>query len=253
MNAIIIASSVAILAFVAGIIGLNLQKRLPERHTSDRSRDMISAVNSLVTLVLALVLGTLISSGYGVFSSQKTDLDSLAAEALQLDMALAQYGPETEPGRVLLKQSMMHGYEVFWSASRVGEKALDVGASLPVLRGLDNYVSSLDPKTPIQERLVASAYTIVNEIAATRLKMSLQLASAVAWPLLAIIAAWSLMLFCGYGLLSRMNAMTLTALAFGAFAVGTATFLIIELREPYSGLIHVPSAGLLQAIEAMGQ
>jgi Protein of unknown function (DUF4239) len=253
MNAIVIASAVAILAFVAGIIGLNLQKRLPERHTSDRSRDMISAVNSLVTLVLALVLGTLISSGYSVYSSQKTDLDTLAAGALQLDMALAQYGPEAKPGRTLLKQAMMHGYEQFWGALKVEEKALDVGASLPALRGLNNYLGSLEPKTPIQERLLASAYSDVTAITATRLKMSLQLASAVAWPLLAIMAGWALMLFCGYGLLSRMNAMTLTALAFGAFAVGTAMFLIIELREPYSGLIRVPAAGLLQAIDAMDQ
>jgi Protein of unknown function (DUF4239) len=253
MDAIVIASTVAILAFVAGIIGLNLQKRLPERHTSDRSRDMISAVNSLVTLVLALVLGTLISSGYSVFAGQKTDLDTLAAEALQLDMTLAQFGPEAKPGRTLLKQAMMHGYEQFWSAPAVAEKALDVGASLPALRGLNNYLGSLDPKTPIQQRLLASAYANVTAITATRLKMSLQLASTVASPLLAIIAAWSLMLFCGYGLLSRMNAMTLTAIAFGALAVGMAIFLIIELRQPYSGIIHVPSAGLLQAIDAMDQ
>jgi hypothetical protein len=47
MSALAISIVVAIFAFAAGILGLYLQKWLPERHTTDRSRDMISSMAAL--------------------------------------------------------------------------------------------------------------------------------------------------------------------------------------------------------------
>jgi hypothetical protein len=90
-------------------------------------------------------------------------------------------------------------------------------------------------------------------IEATRLKMSLQLASTIAQPLLLIIGLWSVLLFLGYGLLSHVNAMTVAVLGFGALSVAGAIFLIIELHRPYSGLIHVPPAALMEAINTMAK
>ena len=65
----------------------------------------------------------------------------------------------------------------------------------------------------------------------TRLLISLQLASPVSWPLVVIVVSWALILFCGLGVLSRINSTTVVALGFGAFAVGSALFLILELNS----------------------
>ena len=70
----------------------------------------------------------------------------------------------------------------------------------------------------------------------------MQLASSVSWPLVVIVVSWALILFCGFGRLSRLNATTLTALGFGAFAVGSALFLILELSQPFTGVFRIPSA-----------
>ena len=43
--------------------------------------------------------------------------------------------------------------------------------------------------------------------------MSLQLASPISWPLLIVVASWSILLFCGFGILSRLNVTTLAALS----------------------------------------
>jgi hypothetical protein len=56
MMTIWISLGVALLAFAFGVAGLFLQKLLPPRHTSDRSRDMISAIVGLISLLLALCL-----------------------------------------------------------------------------------------------------------------------------------------------------------------------------------------------------
>jgi hypothetical protein len=58
-------------------------------------------------------------------------------------------------------------------------------------------------------------------------------------------------LFCGYGVLSRLNATTLTALGFGAFAVGSAIFLILELSQPFSGVFRIPSGTYDQMLESL--
>ena len=55
----------------------------------------------LLSLLMALALGTLVGSAYGFFASQRADIESLCARALQLDLAL-----ETQPLCVALRDSM---------------------------------------------------------------------------------------------------------------------------------------------------
>jgi hypothetical protein len=59
------------------------------------------------------------------------------------------------------------------------------------------------------------------------------------------------LLFAGFGLLSCINGTTVAALAFGAFAVASAVFLILELSRPFTGLFRIPPAALEQTISAL--
>ena len=52
MFSLAVTAGAAALMIASGILGLALQKYLPERHTSDRSRDMIGGVVGLITLLL---------------------------------------------------------------------------------------------------------------------------------------------------------------------------------------------------------
>ena len=85
-------------------------------------------------------------------------------------------------------------------------------------------------------------------IGETRLLMSLQLTDPISWPLIIIVIAWSCLLFCGFGLLSRMNTTTLCMLALGACSVASAVFLILELSQPYTSLLKISPTGLEQVI-----
>ena len=64
------AIAVAVAMFAAGLLGLLLQRVLPEHHTTGGSRDMIGAIAGLLTLLCALVAGLLIWTAYGVYSGQ---------------------------------------------------------------------------------------------------------------------------------------------------------------------------------------
>ena len=105
---------VAALTFTFGVAGLYLQKLLPPPHTSDRSRDMITAIVGLISLLLALVLGTLIGSAYSLYSTQKSDMNAFAARALQLDLALAEFGPETAHTRAMMKETLTKVRNMLW-------------------------------------------------------------------------------------------------------------------------------------------
>jgi hypothetical protein len=246
---------VTLLAFASGVAGLYLQKLLPPPHTTDRSRDMITAIIGLISLLLALVLGTLIGSAFSFYSTQKSEMNSFAARALQLDLALAEYGTETAQARQMMKNTLTNVRKMLWWGTAPGERPpnLDVAEPLKGLRFMDEYVASLDPKTPAQKQFQAAAASDASGMEQTRLLISLQLASPVSWPLVVIVVSWALILFCGFGVLSRINPTTVVALGFGAFAVGSALFLILELTQPFTGVFRVPSAAFDQMLAALGR
>src|SRR5277367_4709000 len=97
------AALVLAVVFTGGAIGLQLQRALPEGYTTGGARDMIGAVTGLVTLLLALVLGLLIWTAFGVFSAQKASIQTTALYDLRFDDALEEFGPEAAEGRKLLR------------------------------------------------------------------------------------------------------------------------------------------------------
>jgi hypothetical protein len=214
---------------------------------------MIGAMTGLLGLLLALVLGTLAGSAYTLYSTQKSELETLGARTLQLDSALEAYGPETKPGRDGLRQAIRQSYEEVWGDSASGSQP-DAGVKsiLDGAKMLDRFMMSLSPKTDAQKQALSTANTAAAQINQTRLLMALQLAGGIPWPMLTIVICWSLLLFCGYGLMSSVNGTVISTLAFGAIAIASAIFLIIELSDPYSGAFKLPAGPIKETIEALG-
>jgi hypothetical protein len=142
----IIALGVAAVAFLGGAIGLTLQHALPEKYTTGGPKDAIFAVAGLVMFMSALVLGLLIWTAYGVYSSQNTAIQNYAARALQLDLALADYGPDATPGRGTLRLDLARTIDQLWGAHSDGDFiARNYNAAIENLRSRDNYLDTLHP------------------------------------------------------------------------------------------------------------
>jgi hypothetical protein len=238
MTSIVIAVAVLVLTLGSGVAGLYIQKRLPEQHMLGGSRDMILAVIGLITLLLALVLGTLVGNTYAFFATQKSELETFASRALLLDQALSQYGPDAKPARDRMKDDLLKSYKAFWGSGDSGRVEEVLNRWRPML----NYLRSLNPTTEGQKQALSSAEVNFGLMEQTRLLMSLQLASPITWPLLIVIVAWSMFLFCGFGVLSGSNATTIATLALGAISVASGIYLILDLSQPYSGLLGSPSS-----------
>ena len=241
--------------FVGGAIGLVLQRVLPERYTTGGPRDMIGAVAGLLTLLSALVLGLLIWTAYGVYSGQNIAVQTLAAKLLQLDRALVDYGPDADAGRALLRQDLAGTIKEIWESN---QGAADFAAhnfadANDNLRRKQSYVESLTPETDKQKQALAAAMQTIDSIRQSRLQMSFALESPVSYPLVYVVIAWATGLFCGFGLMSRGNPMSIVALAFGAFAVTSAVYVILDLSSPYSGIFRASPAPLEQVLAYMEQ
>jgi hypothetical protein len=250
MAVVLTCIAIFLLFMAAGYAGLHMQKRLSPEHKTGETKGVVGQVAGLVSLLLALVLGTLIGVSFAYFSGQRTNLETFAAQVLRLDQSLAQFGPETKPVRDKIKEGIIKGHETFWGGGDADPAALTVERPLANAQTISDYLATLQPKTDAQKQALASAAQFNGMVEQSRLLMSLQAAAGpVSWVLIAILVFWTASLFFGIGLYADTNALVMSALTFGAASIAFAIFLILELGMPYTGLFKVPAAALEQAIE----
>jgi Protein of unknown function (DUF4239) len=249
------ALAVGVAVFASGLIGLFLQRALPEKHTTGPSRDMIGAVVGLLTLLCALVTGLLIWTAYGVYAGQNAAIQTLAAKVLQLDFALADYGPDASAARAQLRQGLGKTIDQVWGANESDRNfvANNFAAAMDTMRRREKFLASLHPSTDEQKQALAAATSASDALGQARMQMSFALSAPVSYPLLLIVIGWVAFLFCGFGLMSRGTAMSVVALAFGATAVATAILMILDLSSPYSGVFRASSAPLEQVLATLGK
>ena len=130
MSILLICILIFVLFMVAGYAGLALQTRLVDEHKTGETKAVVGQISGLVSLLLALVLGTLIGVSWAYFSAQRTNLENFSAQILRLDQALGQFGPETKPMRDQLKAGMEKAYGAIWGGGQVDPALLTVGPPL---------------------------------------------------------------------------------------------------------------------------
>jgi hypothetical protein len=250
MNILLICILIFVLFMAAGYAGLALQTMLMDKHRTGETKGVIGQVSGLVSLLLALVLGTLIGVSWAYFSTQRTNLENFSAQILRLDQSLAQFGPETKPMRDRLKEGIEKAYATIWGGGAIDPALLTVEPALVNAEAMTGYLATLQPKTDAQKAALASANTYAGMVEQSRLLISLQIASApVSWILVAILVFWTAALFFAIGLYAEANAVVITAITFGGLSIAFAIFLILELGMPYTGLFKVSPAALEQTIQ----
>jgi hypothetical protein len=254
-NPELLAATIGLVVFLAGALGLFLQRFLPESLLSGGPKDMMGAVVGLLTLLCALVMGLLIWTAYGVYAGQNAAIQSLAAKVLQLDLALADYGPDALAERKNIRESLRGTVEDIWDAEQSDANfvADNFEAALSGLKKEEDPLETLRPSTDRQTQDLAAARSALDALAQARLQMAFALTSPVSYPLILIVAGWSAILFLGYALTTKSHAMTIIPVAVGACAVATAFYLILDLSRPYSGVFRVSPAPLEQVLAVMGK
>lgn len=250
MNSFARTVMVALLTFVSGLLGFLLQWLLPTQHVAD-AKGMIGSIIGLVTLLLALVLGLLVWTSYGVYTNQNTVSQSLGPLILKLDYALDQYGPAASHGRDMLRAAVVRARNRFWGGGAVGP--LPYAEARADLHEITTFFAGLEPATEQQKQIILTALPNFMQVVETTLLMTRQLANPVPKLLLFVVVGWSSLLFMSYGLLGTFNALSVAVEALGSMAVASAVFMILEFSQPYSGLFRISPVGVDNLIAVLGR
>jgi hypothetical protein len=239
--------------FSGALLGLHLQRRLPNHHLSKDSHEIVKLGAGMIATLTALVLGLLVSSAKSSFDTMSAGIVQGGAKIILMDRALAHYGPETKDLREQSKRAITALIERIWPREKTGAAGLTAFERDNQLEQLQAGLRALTPQTEAQRQLLAQAQQAAHELAQTRWLLIESAQNQLPTALLVVLIFWLTILFVSFGLFAPRNATLLTVLFVCACAVSAAIFLVLEMNHPLDGTIKVSSAPLLKALEHLGR
>jgi hypothetical protein len=233
-------------------VGAVLRRALPGRHLTDDAKDVVRLGAGLVGTIAALVLGLLIASAKTSYDSQSNQVHQMTADVVLLDRILGQYGPETHPVRDLMRRAIGPLTERIWQQSDTPTRNDAPFTATPLADDVFARLGELDPQTDTQRLLKARAIQVSTDLAQARLLLFEQSGKSIPVPFLAVLVFWLAMIFASFSLFARLNATLVAALFVFAFSASAAIFLILEMGQPFGGLMEIPSAPLRNALASLG-
>jgi hypothetical protein len=248
-----IASVVFTCVFGAALVGMMLRPLLPDEHLNADSKDVVKLAMGLVATMAALALGLLTGSAKGTFDIEDGQLKQVAADVIVLDRTLAHYGPETKETRESIRRLITSRLATIWPEEGSEPVKLDDPAATATVEGIDDQIRGLSPRDGAQGTLQARASQILGEVMRTRWLLLGQAGNSIQLPLLVVLVFWLAALFVSFGLFAPRNATVVTMLIVAALSVAGSIFLILEMNQPFTGLVKVSSAPLRFALTHLGQ
>jgi hypothetical protein len=246
--------SVIVFACVLGgaFLGIFLRNRLPEHHLSPATKDVVRLGTGLIGTIAALVLGLLIASANSTYQTQSSQIQQLTANIVTLDHALAQYGSETDVARNQLRRVIPALADRIWHEN--GSDPRKVEPFVASAAGLSFYdeILKLTPRNDTQRSLQAWAINVAQDVAKTRLLLFAEAGMTIPMPFLVVLVSWLAIIFASFSLFSDNNVTTIGALSVFALSASASIFLILELSQPFTGLMMISSEQLRNALAPLG-
>jgi hypothetical protein len=250
MEPVVIGVLVFGLMFAASLLGMRLRTALPEAHFTTDSKDTIKVAAGLIATMTALVLGLVTASAKGSFDAADAAVKHTAVDLLALDRTLARYGPESAEIRERLKQVLSERIEAIWP-----EHSLSTGgADDPDATGAEHLAHSireLTPQSDEQRWLQARALDQAESLLQERWTVFGGVGTSVPVPFLAMLVFWLGITFASFGLFAPRNATVVAALLACTVCVAGAIFLILEMDDPFRGVLKISPEPMRYAYSRM--
>jgi hypothetical protein len=248
------AGLVAFLCSFGGALGgMALRPRLPTHHFEAESKDAIRLSMATVATLTALVVGLLIASAKQSFDERSQELRNAAVDAVLLDRTLAAFGPVANGARLTLRDTIRDRLDRIEEAIEGRRTMAALNATAPGTGTVQGSLLALQPQNDDQRWLKAKALDISSDIVRTRWLLAEPGADQVQWPFLVIVMFWLGVTFASFGLFAPRNASVIVALFLTALSIAGSITVILEMDEPYGGVIRVSDAPMRLALDAMGQ
>jgi hypothetical protein len=215
------------------LLGVLLRRALPKHHLSKDSQEVVRLGVGLVATIAALVLGLLIAAAKGSFDTQSGQVKKITADLILVEMRAA-IGPLVDR---------------IWSEKKAG----GITTFQPGARAQQVYeeIQALVPRNDVQRSLQSRAVQVSNDFAETRLLLFVESDKLVPVPFLAIMVFWLVIIFASFSLFAELNPTVFGFLVLFAFSASCALFLILELSQPFAGLMAISNAPLHAALRPL--
>lgn len=230
----------------AAFLGRRVRRYLPEDHLSADSKDAVKLAMGLVATMTALVLGLLVSSAKGTYDTARSEVIQMAAKVAFLDRVLALYGPEAAEARGELRAVVADAARRIWSTDP--GRAAQLAPNQEAGDAFYIAIQRLSPHDDAQRTLKGQVTTLMVDLGQIRSLLVAQSIPSISKPMLIILVSWLVVIFFGFSLLAPPNATTTLALVASAFSVAGAIFLILELDQPFGGVIRIPSEPMINVL-----
>ena len=249
-----LAISGIVFACIAGgiVLGMILRGFMPEKHLSAETKGIVNLGIGLIGTMTALVLGLLIASAKSSFDAQRNGLAQLSGNIIFMDRALAHFGPESKEVREMVRASVVDMLQNTWPEEypEPGQRK-ERSATEGKYEGLYEKIQELKPEDEAQRAFQAQAMKTMGDIAQARWLLFSQKGSSIPTPFLMVMVAWLTLILASFSMFAPPNTTVFITLLICALAVSSAIFLILELDEPFGGLIGISSEPMLNALHQL--
>jgi hypothetical protein len=245
-------SAVAIALVAFGLIlvsigfGVWLRHRLPEKHLNGDSKDVIKLATALIATMSALVIALLFASTRASFEATNSQIGQLTAGVIELDRLLKDYGEEGTVLRQALRQDVGAMIKAIWPEPGVASPSMAPSSTLEAqtIARLRHMI----PNNVLQSTLQARAAAVGSALAQIQLTLYAHPTDSMSKPFVFVLVLWLCFIFCTFAMSSDANRTLLTVLFFCALSAASAIYLILELGQPFDGLMQVSNAPLRHAL-----
>jgi hypothetical protein len=231
----------------AALLGRVIRRLLPDHHLASDSKDGIKLALGLVSTMSALVLGLLVSSAKSSYDAERGEVIQMAAKVAFADRVLTMYGPDAADLRTRFHEGVRDAIKGIWPE----EAGLAASLAPQTQTGNALYVGvqNLSPRDDTQRKLKDEAVSLATDLVQLRSLLYAQSVPSISKPMLIILVSWLVITFLGFSILAPSNPTVIFAFIISAVAVSGAIFLILELDEPFGGVLRISNEPLVHALE----
>ena len=250
MTALLISLVTFALVFGGALLGMYFRNALSEDQLREDVMDVIKLGTGLIATMAALVLGLLIASAKSSYDTRSTQIKQFTANIIQIDLDLEQYGPDAQNVRIALRETIPPLIDRIWNeGNRVNFSPFV--ATVEAAEFLKK-LQQLQPNNDSQRALQVQVLSAVANLSQARLSLFTQSNDAIPTPFLAILIFWLAIIFTSFGLFVRPNRIVIVTFFVGGLSVASAIFLILEMGQPFTGLMQISSEAPRHALAPLG-
>ncbi|MFA6265785.1 MAG: hypothetical protein WC670_08745 [Pseudolabrys sp.] len=224
-----------------------LYRRLPEKHRRTETEEVVRLIANIFVVLASLVLGLMINSARSTFDNVDKAIHAYATELILLDRTMRQYGQETADARRYLQDYVQQ------AARRMAQSDPLLGSrpAEALLNDIGNDVRALAPADADRVALKARLERRFENVYAMRWALVEQSEGTIPLPLIALTAAWFVLVFASYGYRAQRNPIMVTSFVVSAMLIAGTVYLTLDMDVPFDGTIQVSPMPLERALAEM--